>query len=65
MLRWLRRKPRERERLYVVEGKYVSLFNLDADGVAHWRLHCKEYPSRADEKLRPMTDEEMRKYAFD
>lgn len=44
MLRWLRRKPRERERLYVVEGKYVSLFNLDEDGIAHWRLHCKEYP---------------------
>lgn len=59
MFGWLR-KLRKPKRLYVLETPYSSMFNLeDRSALERFRMNCPTVPAT----VRPMTDEEMRKYA--
>ena len=55
----------EQRRLYCVDGPYISMFNLDEDGVKRHQMLAHLYGPIEGEVVRPMTDDEMRKYASD
>jgi hypothetical protein len=62
---WIRRwreYKRERERLYAMETPYSTMFNIAPDEAAGY-LARFQYNTKIAASVRPMTDEEMRKYA--
>lgn len=56
---WFRRKEEE-PRYYVIETPYSTMWNVSEELLIQHAIMRIQYPPNYEEKIRPMTEEEIR-----